>query len=215
MQQLYDAFGRGLRMYLCRQLGMQEVDDKMHDTFLVVVKTIQKGELREPERLMGFVRTIARRAVAGHIDQMVRRRSLEFSLEDEILACDCRTPQDSYLTQEKIDVMSEVLRQMSTRDREILTRFYLHEQSPDRICAEMQLTATQFRLLKSRAKERFSELGRKRLAKKDPLRMSTSLESPDSMHVPQTYPELREHAERLRDTKIFESFPPDLALAGQ
>src|SRR6266851_4698063 len=47
--------------------------------------------------------------------------------------------------------------------REILTRFYLYEQSQDQICSEMGLTLTQFRLLKSRAKGRFGELGRKRL----------------------------------------------------
>jgi DNA-directed RNA polymerase specialized sigma24 family protein len=61
MQELYQIFGRGLRLYLCRQLGMQEVEDKIHDTFVVVVQAIRNGELREPERLMGFVRTVARR----------------------------------------------------------------------------------------------------------------------------------------------------------
>ena len=55
MQELYQVFGRGVRHYLCRQLGMQDVDDKIHDTFLIVVQAIQKGDLREPDRLMGFV----------------------------------------------------------------------------------------------------------------------------------------------------------------
>jgi DNA-directed RNA polymerase specialized sigma subunit len=65
--------------------------------------------------------------------------------------------------------MIEVLREMSDRDRNILTRFYLQEQSQDQICAEMNLTETQFRLLKSRAKARFGELGQKKLQKR-PLR---------------------------------------------
>jgi RNA polymerase sigma-70 factor (ECF subfamily) len=37
------------------------------------------------------------------------------------------------------------------------------EQSQDQICSEMALTETQFRLLKSRAKARFGELGKKKL----------------------------------------------------
>jgi len=60
--------------------------------------------------------------------------------------------------------MVQVLQEISPRDREILTRFYLHGQEQDEICQEMNLTETQFRLLKSRAKARFGELGRKRLS---------------------------------------------------
>jgi RNA polymerase sigma-70 factor (ECF subfamily) len=55
---------------------------------------------------------------------------------------------------------------LPARDKEILTRFYLREQSQEQICAEMSLTETQFRLLKSRAKARFGEIGKKKLASK-------------------------------------------------
>jgi hypothetical protein len=80
MEELYQLFSRGIRFYLCRQLGPQELDDKVHDTFVVVVLAIRRGELREPERLMGFVRTIVRRQVAAHIDKVVhsRREQAEF-----------------------------------------------------------------------------------------------------------------------------------------
>ena len=57
--------------------------------------------------------------------------------------------------------------QMTGRDRDILTRFYLYEQSQETISREMKLTSTQFRLLKSRAKTRFAELGKKKLEKKN------------------------------------------------
>jgi hypothetical protein len=40
------------------------------------------------------------------------------------------------------------------------------EQTQEEICKEMRLSETQFRLLKSRAKARFGELGRKRLARR-------------------------------------------------
>jgi len=52
---------------------------------------------------------------------------------------------------------------LKDHEREILRRFYLEEQTQEQICAEMGLTETQFRLLKSRAKARFGELGRRRL----------------------------------------------------
>ena len=55
--------------------------------------------------------------------------------------------------------MRDLLSTLSRREREILTRFYLHEQSKDQICEEMALTDTQFRLAKSRAKQRLSRMG--------------------------------------------------------
>src|ERR1051326_6747753 len=57
LEELYRVFSRGVRYYLCRQLGPQDLDDRVHDTFLVVAQAIQRGELREPDRLMGYVRT--------------------------------------------------------------------------------------------------------------------------------------------------------------
>ena len=77
MQEFYQLFARGVRFYLCRQLGLQDVDDKVHDIFLIVVHAIQRGDLREPERLMGFVRTVVRRQVAAHIDRRVHCRKDE------------------------------------------------------------------------------------------------------------------------------------------
>ena len=74
MAELYTLFSKGIRFYLCRQLGVQELDDKVHDTFVVVVQAIRRGELREPERLMGFVRTVVRRQVAAHIDKAVQTK---------------------------------------------------------------------------------------------------------------------------------------------
>lgn len=66
-------------------------------------------------------------------------------------------------SRQKIELMTSVLRELSEKDREILTRFYLHEQTQEQICDDMELSDTQFRLLKSRAKNRFGELGRKKL----------------------------------------------------
>jgi hypothetical protein len=57
---------------------------------------------------------------------------------------------------------------MSHREFEILTRFYLREQPPEQIQSEMRLTATQFNLLKSRAKAKLTDLVRQKL-KPNPL----------------------------------------------
>lgn len=167
MKELYELFSKGIRFYLCRQLGPQELDDKVHDTFVVVVQAIRRGELREPERLMGFVRTIVRRQVAGYIDKVVHNRRDQVELDSNISVADPReNPEESAIFRQRVALIERVLGELSGRDREILTRFYLQEESQDEICTEMQLTETQFRLLKSRAKARFGELGKKKLAQK-------------------------------------------------
>ena len=70
------------------------------------------------------------------------------------------------MDREEEELAYKILKGISRRDREILIRFYLLEESQELICRKMNLTDTQFRLLKSRAKARFGELGKKKLAQK-------------------------------------------------
>ena len=164
MEDLYRIFSRGIRYYLCRQLGPQELDDKVHDSFLIVVQAIQRGDLREPDRLMGFIRTVVRRQVAAHIDNVVHSRKEEVDVEIGSRVADRRgNPEQTVAMRQKVELLRSVLMRLSAKDREILTRFYLEEQTQEQICQEMKLTETQFRLLKSRAKARFGELGKKKL----------------------------------------------------
>jgi RNA polymerase sigma-70 factor (ECF subfamily) len=164
MAELYRIFGRGIRFFLCRQLGYQEVDDKVHDTFLIVVQAIQRGDLREPERLMGFVRTVVRRQVAGYIDKTVHSRREEVQFEVSGAIADHRSnPEQSLVFHQKVALMKSVLLELGEKDREVLTRFYLKEQTQEKICGDMDLSETQFRLLKSRAKARLAELGQAKL----------------------------------------------------
>jgi RNA polymerase sigma factor (sigma-70 family) len=167
MEELYRIFSRGVRFYLCRQLGPQDLDDKVHDTFVIVVQAIRNDELREPDRLMGFVRTVVRRQVAAQIDRAVQTRREQAELETTATMSDHRqSPEEAAIVRQHEEVAEIVLRSVSGRDRDILTRFYLLEQTQQEICEEMHLSETQFRLLKSRAKARFGELGRKKLARR-------------------------------------------------
>lgn len=164
LDQLYRLFARGIRFHLCRQLGALELDDRVHDTFLVIVEAIQTGDLREPERLTGFVRTIVRRQIAAYIASNVNRRKEEIDIDHGVRLSDIRSnPEESVMSDESVELVRIVLDRMNDRDREILTRFYLFEQSMEQICDDMGLSETQFRLLKSRAKARFGELGKKKL----------------------------------------------------
>lgn len=165
MEDLYRVFSEGIRLYLWRQLGPQDLNDKVHDLFLTVTESIRKGELREPERLMGYVRTVVRRQVAGHIHVARQQRRSSYDLDLGTTLLDARSnPEHRVIRRQYNDVAQRILSAMRQREREVLVRFYMNEQPAEDICREMDLTATQFRLLKSRAKARFGDLCRSRLS---------------------------------------------------
>jgi RNA polymerase sigma-70 factor, ECF subfamily len=167
MEELYAIFVKGVRFYLWRQLGPQDLDDKVHDVFLIIAQSIQRGELREPERLMGYVRTVVRRQVVAHIDTAVQARRNRQTIDPAMVLSDHRPdPERRVIEQQSQDVAWRILNGLPKRDREVLVRFYLREQTADEICADLNLTETQFRLIKSRAKARFGELGRRRLSQR-------------------------------------------------
>jgi len=167
MEELYAVFAKGVRYYLWRQLGPQDLDDRVHDLFLIITQSIQNGELREPERLMGYVRTIARRQVASLIDDAVHSRRSEVDIDAGISLSDHQPdPERRAIQQQNQEVAMRVMGSLHKREREVLMRFYLQEQTPEQICREMDLTPTQFRLIKTRAKARYTELGQRRFAQR-------------------------------------------------
>jgi RNA polymerase sigma factor (sigma-70 family) len=165
MEQLYAVFVKGVRFFLWRQLGPQDLDDKVHDVFLIITQSIQRGELREPDRLMGYVRTVVRRQVAAHIDSAVQARRNQQSIDPAMTLSDHQPdPERRVIEREGQEVALRMLNGLPKRDRDVLVRFYLQEQTAEEICRDLHLTETQFRLIKSRAKARYGELGKRRFS---------------------------------------------------
>ncbi len=165
MLDLYECILSGLRPYLARQLRPQDYRDKVHSIFVDVVVAIQHGQLREPERLLGFARTIARRKVSVYIDAAAsdRRNQVEIGSLFGLASTDA-TPEQEMVSREQRELVQRTLARLSEREGEILSRFYLQEQTETQICSEMDLTHTQYRLLKWRSKARFEQLSRKQNA---------------------------------------------------
>lgn len=165
-EDLYRNLATGARLFLQRRLGTSDVEDLVHDLFVIVVETIRRGDLREPERLMGFVRTVLHRQMSIGISRLIHAREASINLQSapHLIATE-PTPEQRATAHQNAIIMKQVLKKMSTRNREILTRFYLREESPERICMELGLTETQFNLLKSRAKARLTELVQRKLAR--------------------------------------------------
>ncbi len=164
--ELYYVINNGLRYLLIRQIGcIDDVDDRIHELFIIVVRAIREERLRDASRLMGFIRAVMHHQVAGYIQGRVTRRRREVT--DEAITLTVRdsrkTPEQQAIHQQQVRCARETLAQLRARDREILLRFYVKGEDAAQIRTEMRLTETQFRLIKSRAKLKFEQLVQARL----------------------------------------------------
>ncbi|MBL8215862.1 MAG: sigma-70 family RNA polymerase sigma factor [Bryobacterales bacterium] len=133
----------------------EEPDDLLHETLTIVVESIRNGSLRQPEALRRYSGSVVRKLIAGRIIGVVWTRRRTVNASDMALHTD-ETPESTMLDRERLALMELGLKQLRSRDSELLTRFYIHGQSYLKICDDMHLTQTQFRLFKSRAKAKLT-----------------------------------------------------------
>ena len=172
VESLYAWLNCGVRAGLYRRLGTQPVEDRLHEILVVVLEAIRSGDLRDPERLGAFVSTVARRSVAAEIRVAInRRRRMVDSATCTASTPASWSPEARAAEREQSDSILSMLRNLKPRDCELLTRFYLKEETPVEICQGMHISPTQFRLWKSRAIAKCHEVVRRQAA--HPQRQST------------------------------------------
>jgi RNA polymerase sigma-70 factor, ECF subfamily len=153
-QLLYQSYSRGLR-FLAARYCPEHAEDCMHDAILAAIEQIKAGKLQIPGALPGYLAIILKRAAWSKNAELKRRVGNEdtFDLVVSTKAEDRPDPERSLEIQERTRLMRKGLERLKPAQREILTRFYVQGQKPEQICREMNLTATQFRLMKSRSKQ--------------------------------------------------------------
>jgi RNA polymerase sigma-70 factor (ECF subfamily) len=157
--QLYEVF-RVLSGSLRRQIGSDDFEDRFHDLFIVVAEAIREGKLREPGALASYIHGVARISLWSKISVRMLHQRLSGSLRQVVeMRGQAPTPEGALADRERTNMMLQMLETLPAIQREILTRFYLNEETGEDICRAMGLTQTQFRLAKSRAKMRLTEMG--------------------------------------------------------
>ncbi|HWR51687.1 MAG TPA: sigma-70 family RNA polymerase sigma factor, partial [Bryobacteraceae bacterium] len=153
VMELYQLVQRGVRFLIVRRVDYSEIDDVLHDVFVAAMRAIQNETIKNPDSLLAYLRGIARNK-AGWILE-TRRRCRPSPPEDEEFAAADLSPEKQLNQRQEAALMKRQLTAMPASDREVLVRFYLEGETQTSICESMGLTATQFRLLKWRAKARF------------------------------------------------------------
>jgi RNA polymerase sigma-70 factor (ECF subfamily) len=134
-------------------------DDLYQETFCIVLEKIRQGDVREAEKLSGFVCGVARNRVIKYFQRVGQRRSLTPLEEIEHLPHPSSDQLEQLLQKEKTDLVWQILKEMTNeRDIQVLFRFYLAEDDKEQICADLELTSLHFNRVLHRARKRYREL---------------------------------------------------------
>jgi RNA polymerase sigma factor (sigma-70 family) len=161
--QLYLRYRRPLlQVFHHRRIDRDAADDLLQRTFLQAIKKIRTEGLDDPGNLGGYLyRTACKLATAYWRGELSHRhendRELLTNLKDEALSLEERLDHEQ-LAKHVRDLMDHLPVQ---RDREVLERFYLHEEPRTSIRESLKLTDMQFNQVLWRARQRFGDILRK------------------------------------------------------
>jgi len=138
-------------------------EDLSQDTFQLALEKIRRGDLRDPERLSGFICGIARNLAIDHLRRVKRLEAMNRA--DAIRFVSDPEPDQLglLLRKEKAQAIRQILNELEpARDREMLYRFYLTQDDKEQICHDLGLSSLHFNRVLYRARERFKVLYEKR-----------------------------------------------------
>lgn len=146
----------GLRSLIIRRVGDPEAAaDILQDAIVTTLQKLRDGEIDNPEFIGGYIYRVA----LNHLRNYRRKDKSELSdaRDIEALADQANIPADMEVQRGQwAQAARNVLIGLPTsRDREILVRFYLDEEDKDSICSSLGLSEAHFIRVIFRARNRF------------------------------------------------------------
>jgi RNA polymerase sigma-70 factor (ECF subfamily) len=129
------------------------------DTFIVAIEKLRTAALNDPERLAGYLRGVALNLLLAEQRKTARRATSADSDAVEAAADHGKGPFDNVSGEQVRQAVHLLLQELGTpRDREILTRLYIHDEDKESICRGLGVDAVHFNRVLFRAKQRFRAL---------------------------------------------------------
>ncbi|HEX8088273.1 MAG TPA: sigma-70 family RNA polymerase sigma factor [Blastocatellia bacterium] len=134
-------------------------EDLSQETFKIALEKIRDGDVRDPERLSGFVCGVARNVAIDYVRRM-RRLTNQEEIGNAEQIRDPRPDQFEHLwRKERAEIVRQLISELKAeRDREVLSRYYIAEEDKDLICADLDIDRKQFNSIVFRALKRYKEL---------------------------------------------------------
>jgi RNA polymerase sigma-70 factor (ECF subfamily) len=160
--ELVSRYARGVRVIVSRGSSDRTVvDDLCQETFGLALEKIRRGDVRDPERLSGFIVSLARNIVIEHFRRAGRRAEPVAGEADP-----APSPLDVLVARERDAAVRAVLAELSSeRDRQILLRLYVNEDTKAQICSDLGLSSLHFNRVLFRARERYRAIYENMVAK--------------------------------------------------
>ena len=162
--ELVRRYKDGIAIIIQRIVNNQsEAEDLSQETIRVVLEKVRKREVREPEKLSGFICGVARNLAIDSARKM-RRAASQRDSSGAGLIRDPRPDQYEQLwRKEGAEMVRQTIDELKgERDREVLFRYYIAEEDKGRICGDLGLTSQQFNSVIFRALKLYKELYLKR-----------------------------------------------------
>jgi len=129
-------------------------DDISQETFVRVLRTLKQPDgLRDPGALGAFVWSVCNNVVLEHCRS---RKSQPLASDDEppdVFDPSARSPEAQLAIDEQRLALQAVIKDMTPRDRDVLSAVFLDEEERDRLCAQLGVTKDYLRVLLHRAKK--------------------------------------------------------------
>lgn len=139
-------------------------EDLSQETFRTLFEKLRRGDLRQPERVSGFVCSVARNAAVDHVRRTQRSARIEAVINVEHIPDPAPSPFDELLKRERAMAVHQVIAELKIdRDRQLLLRYFIAEHDKNKICQDLHITRLQFNYVIYRAVARFKELLKSKL----------------------------------------------------
>ena len=145
-----------IRMLIRLTDDASRAEDMAHETLIIVLQHIRKGSIRDQSALQSFIFNTGK----FHYIGWMRRYGNQVRLVEncDTFEVDVKVAEEERFDDEQRDIIATSLGKLGReRDRDILTRHYLEDQSKSEICDAMELSTEQFDRVLSRARMRLRE----------------------------------------------------------
>lgn len=164
--ELIQHFSRGIAFLLRRVTRDPATAEDLHqETFRLAIEKIRQGEVREPEKLPGFLTSLARNLATEDARRGIRRDQWHDRDAERVEQAPDPEPGQlsALLRQERAALVRRVIGELEQdRDRQLLFRYYIAEEEKDKICRDLALDQVHFNRVLFRARQRYKDLYEKR-----------------------------------------------------
>ena len=149
-------YQKGVRTLVRRHSRALEpdVDDMTQEVLQVTLVALRQGRLRDAATLPAYLRGAVVMMLRAHYRKQHRRGEDRMAALDDNLASD-DDPGRNLVSLQLAELMRRLIGELGVdRDRQLLERFYLKEQTKEQVCADLGIGNDHFHRVAFRARER-------------------------------------------------------------